>query len=59
MTSEEDCPCTDMSEPSNVTSQRTDISSLINSYEPYVKINEEGKKTVEEPYKSTNNMIKL
>lgn len=59
MTSEEDCPCTDRSEPSNMTSLRTDISSMINSYESYVKITEEEKKTVEEPYKSTNNMIKL
>ncbi|KAL2719789.1 hypothetical protein V1477_021283 [Vespula maculifrons] len=53
MTSEEDCPCTDRSEPSNMTSLRTDISSMINSYESYVKITEEEKKTVEEPYKKT------
>ncbi|XP_047367234.1 uncharacterized protein LOC124955990 isoform X1 [Vespa velutina] len=55
MTSEEDCPCTDMSEPSNVTSLRTDISSIVNSYESYVKITEEKKKTDEEPHKKTIN----
>ncbi|XP_015186794.1 PREDICTED: uncharacterized protein LOC107071888 isoform X2 [Polistes dominula] len=48
MTSEEECPCTDTSEPSNLTSLRTDISSMINSYESYEKINKEENKSIEE-----------
>ncbi|KAI4481820.1 hypothetical protein M0804_009341 [Polistes exclamans] len=50
MTSEEECPCTDTSEPSNLTSLRTDISSMINSYESYAKINKEENKSIEESH---------
>ncbi|XP_014604265.1 PREDICTED: uncharacterized protein LOC106786900 [Polistes canadensis] len=50
MTSEEECPCTDTSEPSNLTSLRTDISSMINSYESYEKINKEENKSIEESH---------
>ncbi|KAK2588771.1 hypothetical protein KPH14_001651 [Odynerus spinipes] len=51
MTSEEDCPCTDVSEPSNATSLRTDVSSVIHSSESYLGIVDEGKKSHEEMHK--------